>query len=76
MRNTAAFANFVTMPTIIDAPGYYLTRGGERVLITKCTGAHSFGCTGTYSNGTLEAWHKSGRLYFGMQTVNDIVAKA
>ena len=76
MRNLAPFSNFVCLPTVIDAPGYYLTRGGETVHIPSVSTKHDFNNHGIYSNGVSEAWHKSGRLYFGQESKNDIVAKA
>jgi hypothetical protein len=34
-----------------------------------------FGCHGTYSCGTVEHWHTTGRLLFAKETANDIVRK-
>lgn len=77
--SSAAFAALVPLPVVIDAPGMYLSREGQRVRIETVSTKHDFGCIGHYpfrGVGTLkDAWHKSGRLYFGMECRNDIVAK-
>lgn len=73
---SASFAAFVTLPTVITAPGRYRTRGGEVVTITEASTKHNFGCVGTYSapnEGVIDRWHKSGRLYFGQLSSNDVV---
>ena len=74
-HNSADFASLVTLPAVIDAPGEYLTRAGEHVVLTETTTKHRFGCHGTYPCGTPDHWHKSGRLYFGIECSNDIVSK-
>jgi hypothetical protein len=74
-RTSGYFAPLVTAPTIIDAPGEYVTRCGEIVTVVRTSGEHSFSCTGTYSNGMIEGWHKSGRLYSDKRCDNDIVAR-
>lgn len=70
------FASLAPLPTIIDAPGEYITRCGETVRVTVASSTQAFACVGWYSNNVGEAWHKSGRLYFGRECNNDIVRKA
>lgn len=69
------FASLVLLPTIITEPGKYLTRRDEEVTISKVSTRHDYGCTGKYSCGTLDDWHKSGRLFTGTESINDIVSK-
>lgn len=67
----------IFLPVVIDGPGDYLTRGGERVAISHASTRHDFQCTGSYSTcGTNDGWHKSGRLFAGPESRNDIVARA
>lgn len=73
---TAAFCAFICLPVLIDAPGQYITRGGDVVTITHTSVRHDFRCCGTYSNGIAEGWNKTGRLYFGVESINDIVRRA
>jgi hypothetical protein len=70
--SSAYFAPLVTRPIIITKPGSYRTRSGEVVTITKVSILHDFGCEGTYSDGTQEFWHKSGRIQAHRETSNDI----
>jgi len=72
---SAYFAPLVSLPTIITEPGAYLTRGGERVKVKTVSTKHDFGCIGSYSDGVSEGWHKSGRLFAGVYSDNDIVKK-
>lgn len=72
----AYFAPFVTLPVIITGPGYYVTRSGERVHVSRVSHRHDFGCAGIYPSGQYENWHKSGRLYAGRECANDIVCTA
>ncbi len=73
---SAYFAAFVNLPVVISEPGEYLTRGGERVTIEQASTRHSFGCVGGYADcGTQDRWHKSGRLYAGTESRNDIVSR-
>jgi hypothetical protein len=71
----AYFAAFVTLPVVIKAAGQYLTRSGETVTIETVSNRHDFGCKGRYSDGTSEGWHRSGRLFKGFTSANDIVAE-
>ncbi len=73
---SAYFAPLVLFPAIITGPGRYLTRCGEAVEIVKASQRHEFGCHGTYSNGIADKWHRSGRLFAGMLSPNDIVRPA
>ena len=72
---SAYFAPLVTLPVIIGEPGSYRTRGGEVVTIEFISLRHDFHCRGVYPNGRTEGWHKSGRLYAGAFSDNDIVEK-
>lgn len=68
---------FIFQEVIIDGPGEYLTRGGERVTIDHASTHHNFGCIGRYADcGTQDHWSKSGRLFAGTLSQNDIVARA
>lgn len=66
----------ITKPTVITKPGQYMTRGGAVVTVEVVSRRPDFGCTGHYENGIHEGWHKSGRLYAGMESSNDIVSPA
>jgi len=74
--SSAYFAPLVTVSTVINAPGMYVTRCGEVVTIHAVSSRHDFGCHGAYPNGTAESWHRSGRLFASQETTNDIVAPA
>lgn len=63
----------VTLKTIITGIGKYKTRCGEVVSIESIHNRHNFGCRGVYSTGQTEGWHKSGRVFFGIECANDIV---
>lgn len=73
---SAYFAPLVTLPTVITRPGSYVTRCGEIVSIKTATTSHVFGCHGIYSTGQRDSWHRSGRLFAGMESANDIVRPA
>lgn len=76
MTTSASFASLVALPVIIDGPGHYVTRCGATVTIASVASASgAFGCSGTYSSGIIDRWHRSGRLYFGQECPNDIVGK-
>lgn len=71
------FYPLITKPIIVDGPGDYLTRCGERVSISSVSTKHDFGCRGQYlACGTAERWHKSGRIMATSETANDIVSRA
>lgn len=74
--SVAWFAALVVLPVVIDAPGEYVTRCGERVTIEVAVHSCSFACLGRYPCGTRDYWHESGRLYFDALSANDIVSKA
>ena len=74
--SAAWFCPFLSLPTVITVPGQYLTRGGEVVTVESTSTRHDFNNRGTYSTGQREGWHKTGRLYFGMLSNNDIVSHA
>ena len=73
---SAYFASMVTLPIIIAGPGQYVTRGGEPVTIERASTTHGFNCYGVYANGVRDSWHRSGRLYAGTESRNDIVRAA
>lgn len=64
------------LPSIVKAPGLYLTRCGETVNITKALQGPGVPCKGTYPNGVSESWHHTGRIFTGCETNNDIVGIA
>jgi len=70
---SAYYAPLVTKPDVISAPGEYVARSGEVVTITVASSRHDHGCIGTYGNGIADRWHKSGRIFAGMESGNDIV---
>lgn len=65
----AAF--FLSFPTVITEPGRYITRSGEVVQVHDTSNAHWK--RGAYSCGTPERWNRSGRIFSGQETQNDIV---
>jgi hypothetical protein len=77
------WVSLVVLPDVIDGPGAYETRSGETVEVyavallpgTQLPKRTVFGCHGTYSCGTVEHWHTTGRLLFAKETANDIVRK-
>lgn len=70
------FAPLVTLPTIIIEPGEYRTRADDVVTIHTTSNRHDFGCHGHYgADGVIDGWHRSGRLFAGMESGNDIVAR-
>lgn len=71
---SAYFAPLVLLPTVIKAPGQYLTRAGDLVTIDRTSQRHDFGCVGRYADGIGEQWHRSGRIYASTATANDIIA--
>ena len=75
--SSSYYAPLVVLPVIITTPGEYITRGGERVTISKTSSLNDHGCVGVYAvNGISDAWHRSGRIYAGMESLNDIVREA
>lgn len=70
---SAYFAPLVTLPVVVAVPGAYLTRGNEVVTVVVASARNDFGCRGTYSNGVREGWHRSGRIFAGQESANDIV---
>jgi hypothetical protein len=65
----AAF--FLGFPVVITAPGQYVTRSGEVVEVDDDSSYHWK--RGRYQCGTVETWHRSGRIFSGTETANDIV---
>lgn len=74
--SSAYYWPFVLLPVVLVAPGRYLTRGGDVVTVNTVSTRHDHGCRGVYPCGTPEGWHKSGRIYAGMLSANDIVSAA
>ena len=72
---SAYFTSLVTLPTIITSPGQYRTRGGAVVTVSHVSTRPDFRCHGSYANGVRDGWHKSGRLYAGALSQNDIVGQ-
>ncbi|QIG65745.1 hypothetical protein phiOC_p080 [Ochrobactrum phage vB_OspM_OC] len=73
----AYFLPLVSLPVVIDESGEYVTRCGDVVTVTIVSTKHDMGCHGFYNaGGVSESWHKSGRLYAGTESFNDIVRKA
>ena len=73
----ASMGPLILLPAIIDAPGEYITRRGERVDLDSVSARHRFACAGRYrGSGIIEHWHKSGRLLVSRETANDIVGRA
>lgn len=76
MRPVQMFTSLVPLPVIIDSPGWYETRRGERVHMRSSTNSPtSMGCIGRYEGGPCDGWHRSGRLYCTAESQNDIVRK-
>lgn len=69
------FAPLVTLPTIIDEEGKYVTRLGDVVTIDMVSAAHEFGCFGEYDNGLRDRWHKSGRIFATRESDADIIKR-
>lgn len=68
-------AHFLSFPVVIDKDGKYITRSGEIVTIEKCSENFHWK-KGRYSNGIEETWHRSGRIFSGRETSNDIIGLA
>lgn len=68
----AAF--FLSFPEVITTPGQYVTRSGETVTIENADNAHWK--RGHYADGTPERWNRSGRIFSGQETQNDIIRPA
>jgi hypothetical protein len=74
---SAYFVPLITLPIIINEPGEYHTRGGDRVTIDRASTGHDYGCVGSYVKcGRADKWHKSGRILATSETLNDVVSKA
>lgn len=65
----AAF--FLGLPPLITQPGRYVTRSGEVVQVDDTSNTHWK--RGAYPCGTAETWNRSGRIFSGRETPNDIV---
>lgn len=71
--SSAYFAPLVLEPIIITTPGKYRTRSGAVITVDSVSKGHDFECRGTYPNGIPEGWHRSGRLYAGVASANDVI---
>lgn len=84
------FIPLARLPVIVDKPGNYKTRSGETIIISEVLPpttdiatplknwvgyGYEFGCAGNYSNGIAERWHRSGRIFAGRETANDILGR-
>lgn len=67
-------AYFLSFPVIITEPGQYVTRSGELVEVRDVSNVHWK--YGKYPTGQNECWHRSGRIFSGQETPNDIVGPA
>jgi hypothetical protein len=71
------YVQLITLAVVIDGPGEYLTRCGDRVTIATTSTGHDLGNRGSYAEcGTRESWHRSGRISASRETSNDIVRRA
>lgn len=75
MKSTIYIVPLIFQPVIVTEPGRYRTRSGELVQVETASPRHDFGCIGRYPNGTRERWHKSGRIFAGCLSANDIVGR-
>lgn len=74
---TACFyAPLARLPVVITGPGKYLTRSAEVVEVAIASQNNDHGCTGRYANGVEDRWHRSGRIYSGIHSGNDIIQSA
>lgn len=64
-------AFFLSKPVVITTPGQYVTRSGEVVEVDDASDYHWK--RGRYQDGTPESWHRSGRIFSGRETPNDII---
>jgi hypothetical protein len=64
-------AYFLSFPAVITGTGKYVTRSGETVTVERVDDHHWK--RGHYADGTPERWHRSGRIFSGQETANDII---
>lgn len=80
-----------SLPTVVDGPGEYITRNGNRVVVTHITKHHdpetvSFRVKGDIIHPPVKGgikteirlyniWHISGRMYPIHESPHDIVGK-
>jgi len=67
-------AHFLSLPVVITEAGRYVTRSGDVVTVDDVSSCHWK--RGRYSTGGQETWHRSGRIFSGRETDNDIVRVA
>lgn len=72
----ATLAPLVVLPRVIDAPGRYVTRGGETVEVTDVRDHHWKRGRYLGDEPIPEIWHNSGRIFAGQLSDNDIIRKA
>lgn len=71
------FIPLFCLPVIINEPGEYITRSGDKVTVETASTRHDLGCVGNYTAcGTKEKWHNTGRTHATRETGNDIVRRA
>ena len=76
MAANPGFCSLIPLPTVITVPGEYRARCGDLVAITRVSTRPDFGCLGMYlDDGIVDSWHCSGRLYFGRESMFDIVSR-
>lgn len=76
MMRSTYYVQLITLPIVIDGPGEFLTRCGERVKVVTTSTGHDLGNRGSYADcGIEESWHRSGRISASRETPNDIVAR-
>jgi hypothetical protein len=68
------------LPIVVDAPGSYLTRGGDVVTVEIISTSGGYGyqnrADGHYSTGVRETWScRGGRVLPYSLSQNDIVAR-
>lgn len=77
MDLAAYYKSLILLPAIINAPGRYITRAGETVMIERIDGAGLYRCRGQYiTTGQIDAWHSSGRVFASVESELDIISKA
>ena len=85
---TDAYQLLNNLPTVIDAPGDYVTRSGRRVTIHEVKQPKSSDCTEFLAKGSIwkktdrmginpeyQIWHISGRCFPLRESKIDIVGK-
>lgn len=76
-RGLGVAPSLFMLPRIIDGAGAYRTRDGNIVMIFEKRPHGQWCWQGRYQTPpkVVDSWHATGRLYSGVECVNDIVAK-